>query len=129
MLEGKRLPPTKVGILAIVVYKSEERVTKIMKDTLEECLQCTIQWQRHLVRGTSSFAANNAIEAVKVFEFTEDVEDIYTSLQQPLNWSTGIEGPSSCRSVVDSNSVPIPSFQCPFSNILLQSQAQRSLHS
>lgn len=42
LLKGKRLHPTEMDILITVVHKPEARVNKIMKETLGECLQCTI---------------------------------------------------------------------------------------
>lgn len=121
----KEIAPNRSGHTCNVVYKPKARVNEIMKDTLQECLQCTIRWPQRLVRGTSPFAANNAAEAIQVYNSTEEHADIYTPTERPSNLSTGMEGPPGQRSVVGNNSISVPSFECPFSDGLPQSLARQ----
>ena len=107
LLEGNRIHPTEIGVLITTVYKPTTHVNEIFKDTLGECLQCTIRWQRRLLRGTQRYATNNVADATQVFDFSEDGVGNRTPTTTQTHRTITLE------SVVGSNSSPIPDFNCP----------------
>ena len=119
-MEGNKIHPTEIGVLITDVYKPTTHMNEIFKDTLGECLQCTIRWQRRLLRGTQGYATNNVADATQIFEFSEDEVGNGTPTTTKTHRTIALE------SVVGSNSSPIPDFNCPIQDGLSTPLPRRS---
>ena len=96
-------------------------VNEIFKDTLEECLQCTIRWQGRMLRGTQRYATNNVADATQVFEFSKDGVGNGTPTVAKTYRMIALE------SVVGSNSSPYTRLQLSYTRWTTYSIASTSI--
>ena len=112
LLSGLRLHPNNLAVQVTAVFLSRTPVREPLKDTLEECVGCTIRWPRARLKGRSRAPTVDATHVASVFEFSEhEGEDGCTPLVQPTVIGSSQPIGSSGH---DSNQTPTPTMAIPF---------------
>ena len=84
LLLGLRLHPNDVAVQVTIIFLSTTPVWKPLKDTLEECLGCTIRWPRARLKGRSRAPTVDVTHVASVFQFLEpECENACTPPMQP----------------------------------------------
>ena len=71
LLLGLRLHPNDMAVQVTAIFLSTTLVWEPLKDTLEECLGCTIRWPRVRLKGRSGAPTVDVTHKTSVFEFSE----------------------------------------------------------
>ena len=112
LLSGLRLHPNDVAVQVTVVFISTTPIWEPLKDTLEECIGCTIRWPRAQLKGSFGAPTVDVTHVASVFEFlAHECENTCTPPVQPtVIGSNQLVGSSGH----DSNQPPTPTMAVPF---------------
>ena len=71
LLSRLKLHPNNMAVQVTTIFVSATPIWEPLKDTLEECMGCTIQWPRAQLKGRSGTPNVDAIHIASVFYFLE----------------------------------------------------------
>ena len=101
-----------MDVQVTAVFLSTTPVWEQLKDTLEECLGCTIRWPRARFKGRSGAPTVDVTHVASVFQFLEPkCENACTPPMQPTVIGSNQHVGSSGH---DSNQTPTPTIAVPF---------------
>ena len=124
LLSRLRLHPNDMAVQVTAVFLSTTPVWEPLKDTLEECIGCTIRWPRPRLKRSCGMPTVDATYVASVFEFLEHKsENACTPLMQPTiigsNQPIGSSGH-------DINQTPTPTMAVPFVDGLSSDSQRRT---
>ena len=125
LLSGLRIHPNDMAVQVTAVFLLTTPVWEPLKDTLEECIGCTIRWPRARLKRRFGMPTVNATDVASMFEFLEhESENAYTLLVQPTIISSSQPIGNNGH---DSNHTPTPTMDVPFIDGL-SSNSQRRIY-
>ena len=119
LLLGLRLHPNDMAIQLIAIFVSTTLVWESLKDTLEECVGCTIWWPLARLKRRSGALIVDAAHVASMFEFSEhECENICTPLMQStiISSSQPIESNEHDSNQKSTSTMAIPFVDGLFSN-------------